>query len=80
MELSSPPAKRTLHLLLPPDISSANDNHRSNLAPVLIERISGGETYVHKGAIALIDIEIIGGGIVCDDNLKVISNRKMLGW
>jgi hypothetical protein len=31
MEISSPPAKRTFHVLIPPDISCVNDSPMSGL-------------------------------------------------
>src|ERR1035437_9889885 len=49
MDPSSPPVKRTLHLLRPPDISSANDTHkRINIKFVNNELVISGLAVTHQ--------------------------------
>ena len=45
------------------------DAHGGGLAAVLVEGVTGGVAGVFEGAVAFVDVEIVGGGVVADEEV-----------
>src|SRR5581483_1595792 len=49
---------------------ACGNSHRRSLAPTLVQRITARKAVVLKGAIALVDVEVVWRRIICDQQIR----------
>ena len=50
-------------------VVAGGDAHAGGLAAALVEGVAGGEGGVFEGAVALVEVEVVGGGVVGDEEV-----------